>query len=134
MVDVRTAHKINPNWELLGGIRWQDQEIDISPGLPDPPFPGTSFGVADDWLDWFAGARFNSTIGQKWIMTARGDVVFAGDSDNSYNVEIFFSRRFGKNRALNLGYRYLEDEYDNSPTYAWDMKQQGPVIGYTWSF
>ena len=55
-------------------------------------------------------------------MTARGDVVFAGDSDTSYNVEVFFNRRFDKNKALNPGYRYFEDDYDNSPTYAWDMK------------
>jgi hypothetical protein len=32
-------------------------------------------------------------------------------------------RRFGKNKALNLGYRYLEGDYDNSPTYALDMNQ-----------
>lgn len=135
LVEAWTAYKINPNWELLGGIRWQDQDIAISsPGLPDPPFPGTGFGVEDDWLDWFAGARFTSPIGQNWIMAVRGDVVFAGDSDTSYNVVIFFNRRFGKNKALNLGYRYFEDDYDNSPTYAWDMKQEGPVIGYTWSF
>ena len=30
LVDVWTAYKINPNWELLGGIRWQNQDIDIS--------------------------------------------------------------------------------------------------------
>jgi hypothetical protein len=49
-------------------------------------------------------------------------------------VEIFFNRRFGKSMALNLGYRYFVDDYDNLPTYAWDMTQEGPVIGYTWSF
>jgi hypothetical protein len=132
LVEVWTAYKINSNWELLGGLRWQDQEIDVS-GLPDP-FPVAGFSVADDWLNWFAGARFRSKIGQNWIMALRADVVFAGDSDSSYNVEIFFNRRFGKSMALNLGYRYFVDDYDNLPTYAWDMTQEGPVIGYTWSF
>jgi len=36
--------------------------------------------------------------------------------------------------ALNLGYRYYEVDYDNLPSYAWDMTQSGPVVGYTWVF
>ena len=36
--------------------------------------------------------------------------------------------------AVDLGYRYLETDYDEFPTYAWDIRQQGPVVGYTWSF
>jgi len=36
--------------------------------------------------------------------------------------------------AFNVGYRYLKTDYDNVPTYAWDVAQQGPIVGYTWSF
>ena len=36
--------------------------------------------------------------------------------------------------ALNLGYRYIKDDYNNAPDYTWDVKQQGPAIGYTWAF
>ncbi len=36
--------------------------------------------------------------------------------------------------ALNIGYRILEDNYINEGVYGWDMVQQGPVIGYTWTF
>ena len=36
--------------------------------------------------------------------------------------------------AVNLGYRYFENDYDNAPSYAWDVRQQGPIVGYTWSF
>ena len=45
-----------------------------------------------------------------------------------------FNRRFGANKSLNLGYRYYEDDYDNLPSYAWDMTQDGPIVGYTWVF
>lgn len=44
------------------------------------------------------------------------------------------NRRFGKSMALNLGYRYFKDDYNNAPDYTWDVKQQGPAIGYTWAF
>ena len=52
----------------------------------------------------------------------------------SYNLSIFFNRKIGKTMALNLGYRYFENDYDNAPTYTWDVRQTGPVVGYTWAF
>ncbi len=75
-----------------------------------------------------------AALGDKWVVTWRGDIAFAGDSDSSYNMEIFFNRRIGETMALNIGYRILEDDYINEGVYGWDMVQQGPVIGYTWTF
>ena len=69
-----------------------------------------------------------------WFFSWRGDVVFAGDSDSSINTSVMFRRRFGEKMSLNLGYHYFEDDYDNLPSYAWDMTQEGPVVGYTWVF
>ena len=60
--------------------------------------------------------------------------MIAGDSDSSINTSLLLNRRFGESMALNLGYRYFEDDYDNLPSYAWDMTQSGPVVGYTWVF
>lgn len=139
LVELWGAYKITANWELLAGARWQDQDMEIKGlgGLPVPVPPGPvpdPVKAGDDWLDWFAGVRAIYPLGQKWILSARGDIVFAGDSDSSYNLELFFNRRFGKSMALNLGYRYLKDDYDNLPTYSWDVEQQGPVVGYTWAF
>ena len=132
LVEAWAGYAFTDNWEVLGGIRYQDQDLQLS-GLPNPPFP-SSLGVSDNWSDWFAGVRFNTALGAKWVMTWRGDIAFAGDSDSSYNTEIFFNRRFGETMALNLGYRYLSDDYINEGVYGWDMVQQGPVIGYTWTF
>ena len=93
----------------------------------------TPYGC-DSWLDWFAGARFNYRLTRKWFVIGRGDAVVAGDSERTVNLELFINRRFGDNMALLLGYRYLKDDYDNKPEYGWDMKQTGPVVGYTWAF
>ena len=73
-------------------------------------------------------------LGEKWIVTRRGDISFAGDSDSGYNVQLFFNRRIRETMAINLGYRFLSTDYDNLPTYAWDVEQQGFVVGYTWAF
>jgi len=127
------AYKLTPNWEIYGGARYQDHDISVEVGLPDP-FPPIGIGADDDWLDWFLGARFNYPIAQRWGVSGRGDVKLAGDSDSSYHVTLFLNRKIGKTMLLNLGYRYLDTDYDNFPTYVWDVRQQGPVLGYTWSF
>ena len=91
--------------------------------------------MKDDWLDWFIGGRFNYRLGSsRWSLVGRGDVTIAGDSDNGYNLSLFLNRHIRKTMMLNLGYRYLDTDYDNFPTYVWDAHQQGPVFGYTWSF
>jgi hypothetical protein len=70
-------------------------------------------------------------MGEKWYVTARVDTVIAGASDSSTNAAVTFNRRFGDNKALNLGYKYFVDDYDNLPPYAWDITQDGPIVGFT---
>jgi hypothetical protein len=132
IIELWAGYQFHDNWEVIGGARYQDQDISIS-GLPDPPFT-PPLGVSDDWTDWFAGLRFNADLGDKWLMVWRGDVVVAGDSDSSWNSSIFFNRRFGDNKMLNLGYRYLVGDYVNAGIYGWDVTQDGPVVGFTWAF
>jgi hypothetical protein len=134
MVEAWGSYQLTDNLEVLGGARWQDQELEVNLGLPSPPFPGNDFSGGDDWLDWFVGARLTLPMGTKWRFIARGDVVVAGDSDSSYNVEVFLNRRIRQTMAVHIGYRYFKDDYDNAPTYVWDTEQKGPVIGYIWSF
>ena len=55
-------------------------------------------------------------------------------ADGKISSSIVFHRRIGQTMSLDLGYRYFEDDYDNLPSYAWDMTQEGPVVGYTWVF
>ena len=133
LIELWGSYKLTPNWEILGGARFQEQDIDVEPGLPSPPFP-ESVGVKEDWLDWFLGARFAYMVAPKWQVVGRGDVTLAGDSDKGYSASFFLNRKIRKTMMFNLGYRYMKTEYDNDVNYAWDVAQHGPVIGYTWSF
>lgn len=134
LVELWGGYRLSDNWEAIGGLRYQNQDISVS-GLPSPPFPAASTGVVNEnWTDWFVGARFNTDLGAKWLLTWRADVVFAGDSDTSWNTSIFFNRRIRETMALNLGYRYFIDDFNDPGSYRWDVTYQGPVIGYTWVF
>lgn len=135
IVEGLVGYKLTANWELLGGFRWQQQELKVDPGLPEPPFPPTSFGTKQDWTDWLIGTRFSYPIGSsRWVFFGRGDVSVFGDSDTNYNLQISFDRRIRKTMMLNVGYRFMETDYDDFPNYVWDVRQQGPYLGYTWSF
>ncbi len=131
-VEAWGSYEFADGWEVLGGVRWQSQEI--KPSLSGgPPVPN----IDVDWTDYFAGLRYSRMLGQKWYLTVRGDVAFAGDSDDSWNAIVFFSRRIGRAMALNLGYRYFTDDVntsDGANPYAWDMDLTGPVVGYVWQF
>jgi len=133
LVELWAGYRVHENWEVFGGARYQDQDISIS-GLPSPPLPATSVAISENWTDWFIGARFNTDLGEKWYLTGRVDVVVAGDSESAWNASIMFNRRFGNRKSLNIGYRYLEGEFDDPGVYGWDVTQSGPVIGYTWKF
>jgi len=132
LVEAWVGYRLNDSWEAIGGARYQSQDISVA-GLPNPPFPD-NVGISESWTDWFIGARFGADISDKWFLKMRGDVAFAGDSDTNWNVSIFFNRRFGDNKALNLGYRYMVKDYNDTGNFRWDITQDGPVIGYTWIF
>ena len=132
VVEAWAGYQFHENWEVLGGARYQSQDISLS-GLPNPPFP-VSLETSADWTNWFGGVRFNKELSEKWSMRWRGDVVIAGDSDSSWNTSIIFNRHFGKNKALNLGYRYWVDDFNDAGSYVWDVTETGPVVGFTWVF
>lgn len=133
LVELWGGYQFADHWEFIAGARWQSQDL-VFGGLPNPPLPISEISVSEDWTNWFGGVRFSSDIGEKWSVSWRGDIVFAGDSDSSINTSVMFHRRFGERKSLDLGFRYFEDDFDNLPSYAWDITQSGPVVGYTWVF
>jgi hypothetical protein len=142
LVEAWTSYKITDHWELLGGLRWQDQSIDIEGTLNVPP-PGPNAvnqNLSDEsWTDFFAGFRASYDLSPKWLFVARADIGFVGDSDQSLNGVVSFNRYIGakKTMLLNLGYRYFKNDFDRGAgpdAFRWDVSQQGPWVGYTWIF
>jgi len=134
IVEARAGYRLSEAWEAIVGVRHHNHDI-TTDGLPSPPFLDGA-GASDSWNDWFVGARFKTDIGGKWFMVLRGDVVVADESEGSWNASVFLNRHIGThgNMALNLGYRYLVDDYNNNREYRWDVTRDGPVVGFTWVF
>ena len=128
------------SWEVLGGIRYMEQEIDVQLTLPDVlPVPGPDkISGGDDWVHGFGGFRVTTQLSQNWSLRARADYGY-GDSDNKALHGIgFFDYRFRDWGSFFAGYRYLDTDYSNgrdgTKGYSFDGDQQGPIVGVNFHF
>jgi hypothetical protein len=135
------AESRSASWELVGGIRYMDQDIDVKistvGGVGIVPLPERIKG-GDDWWQGIAGLRYTASITDTWSFRVRADLGY-GDSDNKTLHGIaFLDNRFHDWGSFFVGYRYLGTDYDNGRSgdsgYAYDADQQGPVIGLNFHF
>ena len=116
----------NTRWEILGGLRWTDHDLEVDIDGPDP-LPSRIEG-GDDWYQGFVGGRVTRQLGEKWQLLARGDYGY-GDSDNqALHLNAVVDYRFNNWGSAFIGYRYMDFDYD-SGSYTYDALQQGPLIG-----
>jgi hypothetical protein len=121
-------------WEVLGGVRYMDQEIDVE--VSADIIPDISGG--DDWWHGYGGFRVTTRVSENWRFRARADLGY-NDTDNKATHAIgFFDYRFRQWGSFFAGYRYLDTEYDNGKAgpdgYAFNGDQQGPIVGINLHF
>ena len=115
-------------WEVLGGLRWNDHDIDADVEVSGPlPLPEKIKG-GDDWMHPFLGVRVYSEFAQDWTLIVRGDVGYGGSDDTAYHVNAMVDYRFNKWGSVFGGYRHIQYDYDAS-SYAYDASQRGPMLG-----
>ncbi len=90
--------------------------------------------IADDWWQPFVGARMATRLGENWRLRGRFDYGYGsgGESNEMWMAEVRVDWQFNDWGALEFGYRYLVQDYDNgssSDPYSWDMDEFGPIVG-----
>jgi hypothetical protein len=128
-------------WEVLFGLRYSDQEVDVDvtlnfPPPPDGPGPLTlDISGGDDWLHPFLGVRVDHSLGERWSFRARADYGYADSNNTAINAAATFNYRFRDWGSVFGGYRILKYDYDNGKSsadhYAYDAVQQGPLLGFS---
>lgn len=127
----------NTRWELLGGLRYTDQDVDVDGTLTFPPPINERYldiQGGDNWTHAIVGTRFFGTMSDNWTFIARTDVGYGGSDNKAFNATAMFDYRFRNWGSVFLGYRYLKYDYDNGKvddTYAFDAYQSGPLAGLT---
>lgn len=129
----------NDGLEFFAGIRWWDNDLDLSidPALL-PVNPMRS--VTEDWVDIVAGLQWTTPVSDEWTFSLRGDIGGLGmESDWTASAVIGF--RYGINDRLDLDLKYkglwvdYEDGNPGQPGYfAYDTVTHGPIAGLVIKF
>lgn len=141
MVELGVAYAFretqNTRWEVLGGIRYTDQDIDVDATLTFPP-PVNEQNIkmdgGDNWTHALIGSRFFGTMSDEWTFIARTDVGYGGSDNKAFNAVVMFDYRFKNWGSAFVGYRYLNYDYDNNKAedvYGFNGYQTGPLAGLT---
>ena len=119
--------------DLTGGVRWMSIENTID--LATAAGSAGSVVAKDDWFDPHVGLRVHHDLSPRTYVQASGDVGgFGVGSDFTCQAIAAFGFRVSECLSLEFGYRYLKEDYDNSPSFSFDADMQGPILGinYTW--
>ena len=125
----------NTRWELLGGVRYTDQDVNVNVTLTfPPPINDRPIDIkgGDNWTQAIVGTRFFGTMSDEWTFIARTDVGYGGSDNKAFNAVAMFDYRFNNWGSVFFGYRYLNYDYDNdktTDTYAFDAYESGPLAG-----
>ncbi len=118
-------------WEVLGGVRQFDQELDVE--IDGPDILPEKISGGDDWWHGFGGFRVQRKVSERWTFVGRADIGYKNSNNKAGQVTGFFDYRFRGWGSAFVGYRYLDTDYDNRKSgpdgYGFDAKQQGPIIG-----
>ncbi|MFC1826815.1 hypothetical protein ACFLZQ_02650 [Thermodesulfobacteriota bacterium] len=122
-------------FDMLGGVRYTKLEPDLTVTPPPPP-PGPAngkFSLTEDWYDPFVGVRYFYDFGNKWMLSARGDIGgFGVGCDFTWNVAALVHFQPWKNVGFVAGYRALDQDYEDgsgSSRFKYDMRLSGPLLG-----
>jgi len=116
--------------EVLGGLRYTDLSMGVSPAPP--------VDIEESWWDGFGGVRLGHEFGSKkqWSVKARADVG-AGGSDLTWSAYMLAGWQFTKWGSLNAGYKWLGYDYETgsgASRFSWDVTYQGPIAGLVFNW
>ncbi|QFU77290.1 hypothetical protein EY643_17395 [Halioglobus maricola] len=120
-------------WELIGGGRYSDQEmntkINIDGPLP-PELPAAKLKGGDDWWHAFGGMRVFHDINDRWTFIGRADYGYGGTDNSAWNASFMFDYRFKDWGSAFIGARFLDYDY-NDDAYGFEATKSGPLAGLT---
>jgi len=91
--------------------------------------------IEERYVDALAAARYHIPLGDRWLISLRGDLS-AGGTDFIWTGQGLVSWRFGARRGsgIYLGYRYRDMEYSKSDDFEVKKTLSGPAVGVQFGF
>jgi hypothetical protein len=138
--DLLASFRVHEKVRLVTGVRHvlAKMELDIYSTIGETEVIDKTVTVTDDnMFDYLIGINFNHWINDKWGLMLNSDLGVAGDNDRDFSVEFRGLFRLGDLNNVWFGYRYLQignDSNQGGAFYEVDMIQQGPTLGWAFTF
>lgn len=138
-IDITNVHDTSTrsiSFDVLAGVRWSYQDIEID-GSIDPPGPPPTVPIdvsaSENWFDPLIGAEVHVGLSENWDMVLHEDFGgFGVGSDFTSNTVFGLTRRWKEDRKIFIGYRALYQDYETGSgtgTFVWDAWLHGPMLG-----
>ncbi len=135
------GRRVSENTEFLFGLAY----FDLSTDLRVTSTGGVPVDLAAsrdaDWIDPTIGLRYNRPISDKWRLNLRGDVGgFGVGSDLMYHLLANVQWQASETVGMVFGYRLIDFDYEDGTSdlggnyQHYDLTEQGPLIGVSFSF
>ena len=138
--DLLASFRVHDKVRLVTGVRHvlAKMELDVYSTLGGTEIFDRTITVTDDnQFDLLIGINFNHWINDKWGLMLNSDLGIAGDNDRNFSTEFRGLYRLSDLNNFWFGYRYLQignDSTQDGITYEIDMIQQGPTVGWAFTF
>lgn len=131
------TYRLSPTTQLMAGALYNDVSAGIS--LKGPRDRVREQSAGDDWVDPIVGVLFETPIGGgNWSFTGAAQLGgFGVGADLVTILTGSFSYRFNDWSSLDIGYRYLDFDYEDGgglDRFKFDMKEHGPAVGWRFDF
>lgn len=131
------AESDKTRWEFMLGLRWIEQEIEVSGNLQDllPEDALDSKGglsAGDDWIHPFMGVRVFRQMSERWSVIGRADYGYSNSDNTAANASLLFDYRFKDWGSFMVGYRIMDYDYEQGSgldRFGYDATNQGPLLG-----
>lgn len=110
------------------GIRYWDIDTHLS-------LIGPGIGHTESWVDPLIGIKGRTALGDSnyYIAAGAGIGGFGMNSDLFYDVNLNLGYQWSDAIGTTIGYRLYDLDYENDG-FVYDVRQEGWVLGLTWSF
>lgn len=131
IVELSGGYAITPDFDVILAGRYYFQDMGATLGEDQG-----GRGRSESWGDVFVGGRYETLLGNRWVVSLRADVGVGG-SEFAWFGNAFVGYRLSDLMTLGLGYRILSLDYQTgsgSDYYKYDAITSGLGLGLAFTF
>jgi hypothetical protein len=132
------GRRLTDNLEFLFGLAYLDLSSDVKVKSTSGDAVDLHVSADADWIDPTLGLRYSVPLGDTWRLNLRGDIGgFGIGSDFMWQALATAQWQVSDTAGVIFGYRAIGFDYEQGKDQNYqhyDLTEQGPVIGVTFSF